>query len=185
MRRRVAVTGLGVVSSIGNGVGDFWRSCLAGATRVEPIPPAWLAYSQFASRLWSPLAEPDYDAYGIGRIERLQNDRTALIAMAAAFQALEAAGLAREMRDEKRNTFALPGVEPERAGISLGTGIGGVSSLLGNFLHHALTRPKASLRQVRDQLRDRLGATEAEARDLLAECEQRLQAPPRDNPFAV
>jgi 3-oxoacyl-[acyl-carrier-protein] synthase II len=185
MRRRVAVTGLGVVSSIGNSVADFWRSCLAGTTRVEPIPPAWLAYSQFASRLWSPLAEPDYDAYGLGRIERLQNDRTALIAMAAAFQALEAAGIVREMRDAKRNTFALRGVEPERAGISLGTGIGGVSSLLGNFLHHALTRPKASLREVRDRLDDRLGAMEPEARELLAECEQRLQAPARDNPFAV
>jgi 3-oxoacyl-[acyl-carrier-protein] synthase II len=174
MRRRVAVTGLGVVSSIGNGVADFWRSCLAGTTRVEPIPPAWLAYSQFTSRLWSPLGEPDYDAYGIGRIERLQNDRTALIAMAAAFQALEAAGIAREMRDEKRNTFALPGVEPERAGISLGTGIGGVSSLLGNFLHHALTRPKAALREMRDLLGDRLDGLE-----------KQLQAPARDNPFAV
>jgi 3-oxoacyl-[acyl-carrier-protein] synthase II len=174
MRRRVAVTGLGVVSSIGNSVDEFWRSCLAGTTRVEPIPPAWLAYSQFASRLWSPLAEPDYEAYGIGRIERLQNDRTALIAMVAAFQALEAAGVAREMRDEKRNTFALSGVEPERAGISLGTGIGGVSSLLGNFLHHALTRPKAALREMRDQLGDRLD-----------DVERQLQAPARDNPFAV
>ncbi|MEA2604050.1 MAG: 3-oxoacyl-[acyl-carrier-protein] synthase [Acidobacteriota bacterium] len=181
MKRRVAVTGLGVVSSIGNSVADFWRSCLAGTSRVEPIPPAWLAYSQFASRLWSPLAEPDYEAHGIGRIERLQNDRTALIAMVAAFQALEEAGIAREMRDEKRNTFALPGVEPERAGISLGTGIGGVSSLLGNFLHHALTRPKTTLREVRDHL----GTTEAETRELLADCEQRLQAPARDNPFAV
>jgi len=179
MRRRVAVTGLGVVSSIGNSVEDFWRSCLEGATRVEPIPPAWLSYSQFASRLWSPLAEPDYEAYGLGRIERLQNDRTALIAMAAAFQALEAAGIAREMRDEKRNTFALRGIEPERAGISLGTGIGGVSSLVGYFLHHALTRPKASLREVEKSL------TEAEARERLAECERLLQAPPRDNPFAV
>lgn len=181
MRRRVAVTGLGIVDSIGNDVEGFWRSCLAGATRVEPIPEAWLAYSPFTSRLWSPLAEPDYEAYGIGRIERLQNDRAALIALVAAFQALAAAGIAREVRDEKRNTFALPGVEPERAGISLGTGIGGVSSLLGNFLHHALTRPKESLRQVRD----RLGATEAEARELLADCERRLQAPARDNPFAV
>jgi 3-oxoacyl-[acyl-carrier-protein] synthase II len=174
MRRRVAVTGLGVVSSIGNDVEDFWRSCLAGATRVEPIPETWLAYSPFTSRLWSPLAEPDYDAYGIGRIERLQNDRTALIAMVAAFQALQAAGLAREMRDEKRNTFTLPGVEPERAGISLGTGIGGVSSLLGNFLHHALTRPKTALREMRDLLGDRLDGLE-----------KQLQAPARDNPFAV
>src|SRR5258708_38865923 len=121
MRRRVAVTGLGVVSSIGHGVADFWRACLAGTSRVEAIPPAWLDYAQFISRLWSPLAEPDYDAWGLGRIERLQNDSTALIALVAAFQALEAAGIHRAVRDEKRGTFALSGTgggAPERAGVS-------------------------------------------------------------------
>ncbi|HSS49065.1 MAG TPA: beta-ketoacyl-[acyl-carrier-protein] synthase family protein [Thermoanaerobaculia bacterium] len=182
MRRRVAVTGLGVVSSIGHGAGDFWRACLAGATRVEPIPPAWLEYAQFTSRLWSPLAEPDYGAWDLGRIERLQNDRTALIAMVAAFQALEAAGIGREVKDEKRGTFVLSGtggVEPERAGVSLGTGIGGISSALRSTLHQALTRPKESLRELRGRLGD------AGALEVLETIERRLQAPSRANPFAV
>jgi 3-oxoacyl-[acyl-carrier-protein] synthase II len=182
MRRRVAVTGLGVVSSIGHGAEDFWRACLAGATRVEPIPPSWLHYAQFTSRLWSPLAEPDYEAWGLGRIERLQNDRTALIAMTAAFQALEAAGIGREVRDEKRGTFALSGtggLAPERAGVSLGTGIGGISSALRSTLHQALTRPKESLRELRGRLGD------AGALELLETLERRLQAPSRANPFAV
>ncbi len=182
MRRRVAVTGLGIVSSIGHGAVDFWRACLAGATRVEPIPPAWLDYAQFTSRLWSPLAEPDYEAWGLGRIERLQNDRTALIAMTAALQALEAAGIGREVKDEKRGTFALSGtgdVEPGRAGVSLGTGIGGISSALRSTLHQALTRPKESLRELRGRLGD------SGALDLLESVERRLQAPSRANPFAV
>ncbi|MFY9823097.1 MAG: beta-ketoacyl-[acyl-carrier-protein] synthase family protein [Thermoanaerobaculia bacterium] len=182
MRRRVAVTGLGVVSSIGHGAEDFWRACLAGASRVEAIPPAWLFYAPFTSRFWSPLPEPDYEAWGLGRIERLQNDRTALIAMTAAFQALAAAGIRREMKDEKRGIFALAGaggVEPERAGVSLGTGIGGISSALRSTLHQALTRPKESLRELRGRLGD------AEALDLLETVEQRLQAPSRANPFAV
>jgi 3-oxoacyl-[acyl-carrier-protein] synthase II len=182
MRRRVAVTGLGVVSAIGHGAGDFWRACLAGATRVEAIPPAWLFYAQFNSRLWSPLAEPDYDAWGLGRIERLQNDRTALIAMTAAFQALAAAGLGREVLDEKRGTFVLTGtggVAPGRAGVSLGTGIGGISSALRSTLHQALTRPKESLRELRVRLGD------AGALELLETVERRLQAPSRANPFAV
>ena len=182
MRRRVAVTGLGVVSSIGHGAGDFWRACLAGTTRVEPIPAAWLDYGQFTSRLWSPLAEPDYEAWGLGRIERLQNDRTALIAMTAAFQALEAAGIGREVKDEKRGTFELTGtggVDPGRAGVSLGTGIGGISSALRSTLHQALSRPKESLRELRNRLGD------AESLNLLETIERRLQAPSRANPFAV
>jgi 3-oxoacyl-[acyl-carrier-protein] synthase II len=182
MRRRVAVTGLGAVSSIGHGAGEFWRACLAGTTRVEAIPPAWLEYAQFTSRLWSPLAEPDYGAWGLGRIEQLQNDRTALIAMTAAFQALEAAGIGREMKDEKRGTFVLSGtggVEPERTGVSLGTGIGGISSALRSTLHQALTRPKESLRELRGRLGD------SGALDLLESIERRLQAPSRANPFAV
>jgi 3-oxoacyl-[acyl-carrier-protein] synthase II len=185
MRRRVAVTGLGVVSSIGHGAEDFWCACLAGATRVEPIPPAWLSYAQFTSRLWSPLAEPDYEAWGLGRIERLQNDRTALIAMTAAFQALEAAGIGREMKDEKRGTFVLSGtggVEPGRAGVSLGTGIGGISSALRSTLHQALTRPKESLRELRGRLGD---AGALDLLETLEGIERRLQAPSRANPFAV
>ena len=182
MRRRVAVTGLGVVSSIGHGAGDFWRACLAGTTRVEAIPPSWLDYAQFTSRLWSPLAEPDYESWGLGRIERLQNDPSALIAMTAAFQALEAAGITRELKDEKRGTFVLSGtggVAPERAGISLGTGIGGISSALRSTLHQALTKPKESLRELRGRLGD------AGALDLLETIERRLRSPSRANAFAV
>jgi 3-oxoacyl-[acyl-carrier-protein] synthase II len=188
MRRRVAVTGLGVVSSIGHGAGDFWRACLAGATRVEAIPPAWLDYAQFTSRLWSPLAEPDYDAWGLGRIERLQNDRTALIAMTAAFQALEAAGIGRELRDEKRGIFTLSGtggVAPERAGVALGTGIGGISSALRSTLHQALTRPKESLRELRGRLGDAGALDLLETLETLEDIERRLRAPSRANPFAV
>lgn len=178
MRRRVAVTGLGVVSSIGEDTEAFWRACLAGESRVEAIPEGWLAYSDFTSRLWSPLPEHDLAPYGISRIERLQNDRTALLAMAAAFQALDQAGIPREPRDEKRNTFALQGADPERTGISLGTGIGGISSALRSTLHHALTRPKESLRELSGRL-------DGEERDLLDAAEGRLQAPQRSNPFAV
>ncbi len=112
----------------------------------------------------------------------MQNDRTALIAITAAFQALEAAGVGREVKDEKRGTFALArtgGLAPERAGVSLGTGIGGISSALRSTLHQALARPKESLRELRGRLGD-AGALEA-----LEAIERRLQAPSRANPFAV
>jgi len=181
MKRRVAVTGLGAVSSLGDSAGELWRACLAGETRVEAIPASWLSYADFNSRLWSPLPEPDWDVWGLGRLERLQNDSTALLAMVAAFQALDAAGIARELRDEKRGTFALLDVDGERTGISLGTGIGGLSSALRKNLHQALTRPKKSL----SELRGRLGGAEPGARELLESADRQLQAPSRANPFTV
>ncbi|HEV7505129.1 MAG TPA: beta-ketoacyl-[acyl-carrier-protein] synthase family protein [Thermoanaerobaculia bacterium] len=181
MRRRVAVTGLGAVSSLGCGVEALWRACLGGETRVETIPASWLTYADFTSRLWAPLPEPDWDSWGIGRLERLQNDHTALLAMVAAFQALMAAGISREPRNEKRNTFALCDVDPERTGISLGTGIGGLSSALRKNLHQALTRPKESL----GELYGRLDGAEPGALELLEATDRRLLAPARANPFTV
>ena len=182
MKRRVAVTGLGVVSSIGADVEEFWHACLCGKTRVEAIPERWLAYSDFTSRVWSPLPEPDYSAFGIGRIERMQHDPTALLAMVTAFQALAAAGLTCELRDEKRNTYTVRGIDPARAGIVLGTGIGGVSSLLSSFLFQALSRPKEALGEIRECLRD---TEPSRALDLLDACEQRMRIPGRMNAFAV
>lgn len=182
MKRRVAVTGLGVISSIGVGAEEFWRACLQGTTRVEAIPQKWLAYSDFTSQLWSPLPEPDYSAFGIGRIERMQHDPTALLAMSTAFQALASAGLACELRDEKRNTYTVQGIDPERAGIALGTGIGGVSSLLANFLVQAVSRPREMLREIRAGLGD---AEPARVRELVEACEQRMRSSERMSPFAV
>ena len=39
MRRRVLITGLGVVSSVGVGADAFWRGITTGATGFSPAPP--------------------------------------------------------------------------------------------------------------------------------------------------
>src|ERR1044071_5537007 len=39
MRRRVLITGLGIVSSIGVGADAFWRALMAGATGLAAAPP--------------------------------------------------------------------------------------------------------------------------------------------------
>lgn len=145
MRRRVAVTGIGLVTSIGDGASGFWEACLRGASRVEPIPAAWRAQAELTSRLWSPLPELDLASYEITRLECLQQDASALMAWMAAFQALRGAGLRWEPANAKRNTFLLPDVDAERVSVSLGTGIGGVSSLLSNYQFHVLGPPKAAV----------------------------------------
>ncbi len=97
--RRVAVTGLGVVSVGGVGVDAFWDALLAPATdgRVRPVPG------------WDPSP-------WLGRKEGRHTDRFAQFAVAAADLALADGGMA-------------PGdVDPQRAGIHCATGMGGVAT---------------------------------------------------------
>ena len=108
MRKRVVITGLGVVSAIGQNPDEFWKSCMEAKTRVERIPDHWLHYGDFHSQILSPLPAMDYSSYGIGRIEEKQLYASTLIAIACSFQALESAGLEYTKADQKRNTYSSP-----------------------------------------------------------------------------
>jgi len=181
MRRRVVVTGIGVVSAIGVGAEAFWRACLAGETRVEAVPEEWLRFSEYRSRLWSPLPELDLAPYPISRLEGLQQDATALMALISTFQALAAAGLSWEVANSRRNTLQVPELDPERVTVVMGTGIGGVSSLLSSYRHHILSRPRGRIEEVARQLKELAGEGAPE----LAELASCLPEPGRMNPLAV
>ena len=84
MSRRVVITGAGAVSSIGIGVGEFWRHCLEGRSVVAPIPEYWGRYADFHSRLWSPLPDFEPESLGITRTERLHLDPVSMLAIGAA-----------------------------------------------------------------------------------------------------
>ena len=68
MKRRVVITGMGVITAIGQSEEELWSNCLAGNTCVEPIPEHWLGYGNFNSHIWSPLSDVDYSRYGISRL---------------------------------------------------------------------------------------------------------------------
>jgi 3-oxoacyl-[acyl-carrier-protein] synthase II len=103
--RRVAVTGVGVVAPCGTGADDFW----AGLAR--PAEPAVVR------------RVPDFDParWGLARTESRRLDRFAQFAIAATGQALSDAGLL----PAPDATGSLSDVDPERAGVLIGTGIGG------------------------------------------------------------
>src|SRR4030043_243905 len=145
MTKRVVITGLGVISSIGQNPDDFWKSCLEAKTRVERIPDHWFHYGDFHSQIWSPLPAIDYSAYGIGRIEEKQLDPPSLIAIACSFQALDSAGLEYTKLDQKRNTYSISSLDKDRTGVFMGTGIGGLSTFASSYSHQLLIRPKETL----------------------------------------
>ncbi len=174
MPDRVVITGLGVISSIGLDVQSFWRACLDGCSEIALIPEQWRKYSDYNSGIWSPLPELDYKALGFIRTEIMQRDPVSLIAMAATEQALDQAGLFREEANPRCNQYYIPGIDSNRFGVFVGTGIGGANSFLDNQAFQMLSLTKSKLTGL-------LGETTGEARELL----DLLYHPRRLNPFVV
>jgi 3-oxoacyl-[acyl-carrier-protein] synthase II len=179
VKRRVVVTGLGVLTSIGLEVNEFWSNCLAGNSVVQAIPEHWSWYSDFKSRIWSPLPDMDFSGYGITRVEEKQLDRSSLIGIGCAFQALDSAKLAYTKTNPKRNTYSLQSLDDERVGVFMGTGIGGLSTFASCFSHQVLYRQKASLLDTIASLDGTEGV------HLLRESLDRMPCPNRFHPFGV
>jgi len=179
MRKRVVITGLGVISAIGQTPDEFWKNCLEGKTKVERIPEHWLHYGDFHSQIWSPLPPIACAAYGIGRIEEKQLDPSSLVALACSFQALDSAGLGYTLLDQKRNTYSIPLLDKERAGVFMGTGIGGLGTFASCYSYHLLLRQKAALAKASAQLGDH------PVNGILSQVRDKMIYPRRFNPFGV
>ncbi len=111
MPRRVVVTGLGLVTPVGLTVEESWTNLLAGRSGAAPITkfdPARLQV-RFACEVkgFDPLVYLD-------RKEAKRMDLFAQLAMAASHQAITQAGLEGRFPD------------PERSGVIIGSGIGGM-----------------------------------------------------------
>lgn len=114
MRRRVVVTGMGVISPIGNGVGEFWGAMLRGVSGAGPITR--FDASGFATRIAAEVKGFEPERY-LDRKELRRMDRAVQFSTVAAFMALEDAHL------------QVPEAEAHRYGICIGSGIGGIATL--------------------------------------------------------
>jgi 3-oxoacyl-[acyl-carrier-protein] synthase II len=114
MRRRVVVTGLGTVNPLGLTVRDYWQGLLAGRSGIAPIAlfdPAKFKV-RFAGEVKGFDPAPIIDAKAARRLDRFSQ-----FAVVAADQALKDSGL------------DLARLDPARAGVILGSGIGGLNEL--------------------------------------------------------
>lgn len=178
--RRVVVTGLGIVSSIGSDPARFWGNCLEGQSRISPIPEHWRSYANLHSSIWATLDPIDAEGMGLTRVEVAQNDPVSLIAGNAARQALTDAGLEIELVNKRANSSRIVDVDPQRVGVYMGTGVGGTSSLLDNFTVQILSRQRPKLEEVLQALPEG-----GEARDVIASVLEALHQGRRFNPFIV
>lgn len=178
--RRVVVTGLGVVSSIGSDPAQFWNNCLLGTSRVAPIPEHWRHYADYQSCIWSPLDAINADELGVTRVEIAQNDPASLIAGYAARQALTSAGFETELVNKRSNSFRLAHADGERVGVYMGTGIGGANSFLDNYSVQMLISQKGRLSEIQSHM-----SGDEDAREKLGSVLEYLHHGRRFNPFIV
>jgi len=114
MKRRVVVTGLGVVSPIGNDMATTWRSLLDGKSGAAPI--THFDATKFPVRFAAELKGFDPLQY-MDRKEAKRADAYTQYAVAAAVQAMPDAGFSNGH-----------GMDPDRVGVIIGSGIGGLTS---------------------------------------------------------
>ncbi len=115
MTRRVVITGTGLLTAVGKDVQSSWASLLEGRSGIDTIRA--FDPSDYPVRFAGEVSDFDPLEY-IDRKEVRRTDRYAQLAIAASVQAMREAGL-----DEER-----AGVDPERFGVIIGSGIGGIAT---------------------------------------------------------
>ncbi|MCK8827256.1 beta-ketoacyl-ACP synthase II [Natroniella acetigena] len=114
MTNRVVITGMGVISPIGNGIENYWSSLTAGKSGVDTI--THFDASEYKTQIAAEVKDFDVKNFGIEHKEAKRMDRYAQFAVAGAKLALEDAEL--EIDEENENEI----------GVLIGSGIGGVET---------------------------------------------------------
>ena len=131
-QRRVVVTGLGIVSPLGNDLDSTWSNIISGksgAGRITKFDPAGFS-TTFAAEL-----KGYNEASGLSPKEIRRIDPFIQYALTASDQAI------------KDSDLSLDDIEKTRIGVSIGSGIGGLGSIEDNALilgsnHHRFPRKK-------------------------------------------
>ncbi len=114
MKRRVVITGLGAVTSLGLGAENFWNSIKNGKCGISSIER--IDVSDLSTKVGAEIKDFNPSDF-IEKKEIKRMDRYAQYAVAAAQMGMESSGL-----DMER-------INKERMGVIIGTGVGGIETL--------------------------------------------------------
>src|SRR3982750_4893543 len=114
-RRRVVITGLGVVTSLGEVVDEMWEAVCAGQSGIKTIT-RWDT-SKYPTKFGGECTSFDITKYGIDVREAKRLDRFGQFGLASAISAVKDAGI------------DFTGEDPYRCGVIIGSGIGGIETI--------------------------------------------------------
>ena len=117
MDRRVAVTGTGVISPVGNNTEAFWKNLLEGVCGIDFIQS--IPTDDLPVKIAGEVRDFNPAEYGIEAPFARKQDKFTVFAVAAAWQAMQQAGL---------NAAEDGNIDPFRLGVYVGSGIGGFTT---------------------------------------------------------
>ncbi len=113
--KRVVITGVGAITPVGNDVTTFWENLLSGQSSIDYIMR--FDTEDYKVKLAAEVKDFDPAEYGISKPDARRMDLYTQYAMAAAKQAVEDSGI-------------IGSVAPERLGVYVGSGIGGMHTFV-------------------------------------------------------
>ena len=117
MNRRVAVTGMGVISPIGNDVDTYWKNLVEGICGIDFIKA--FSIDDLPSKVAGEVKDFNPSDYEMEPAFSRKQDRFTQYAVAAAWQAMKQSGLD---AGEDGN------IDPSRLGVYVGSGVGGFAT---------------------------------------------------------
>ena len=115
--RRVVVTGLGATTPVGGTAPETWEAILAGRSGARPLTQDWVTEHELPITFAGQIHTDPADV--LKKVEVRRNDPSGQYALIASREAWADAGS--------------PEVDPERLGVAIGSGIGGVWTLLDQW----------------------------------------------------
>jgi 3-oxoacyl-[acyl-carrier-protein] synthase II len=117
-KRRVVVTGLGIVSPVGNDIASAWASILAGRSGIGPVKR--IDTTNFPTHFGGEIRELDLQPY-LSAKEARRMDAFMQYGVVAGIQAMRDSG------------FVVTEANADRIGILMGSGMGGLESIEGTY----------------------------------------------------
>ena len=117
IEQRIVVTGLGATTPVGGTVAETWEAVLAGQSGVSLMPFDWVETYELPVKIAATIKQSPVDV--LTRVEVRRLDPAGQYAVIASREAWADAGT--------------PEIEPDRLGVVIGTGIGGVHTLLDQW----------------------------------------------------
>jgi 3-oxoacyl-[acyl-carrier-protein] synthase II len=114
-RETIVVTGLGATTPLGGDVASTWAAMLAGRSGVGPIAQPWAEDLPVRIAAWAAVDPAEI----VGRVQARRMDRCEQFALVAAREAWADAGS--------------PQADPDRIGVAVTSGIGGIGSTLAAY----------------------------------------------------